>query len=343
MRSTHAPCDRERREFLKRVGAAGAMLCFWPGRTLAQVASTEEPTKTPPFSFKYRTLSMSHLGEVQEWYEKLTREKKISENATYRSYLKFSFKAPEKMPQARSIVMVAYQLRLSSITCYLDGKKYVLLIPSGYADDGVPPDPINEAIAREVLHDPKGKLEPAALPCKILAVRSGLAEYGVNNITFVDGYGSFLQLTPYCVEEVLEDHWGPLKTMRICKGCSICLKACPTQAIRDENFVIDAGRCLSLYNERPEPYPDWISPKIHHTLVGCLKCQDTCPANLPYMGDVTNIGELTEAETKLLVKGERNSEMEKSIAAKLPWFPSARNVPYFSRATRLALANAQPV
>lgn len=335
-----------RREFLTNLAAAGALICHWPDRLFAQTPAPAAvpPAKVPSFSYQHRTFSVTHLSEVREWMEKLVSENKLSTNATFRKYIGgFKYDLPKEMPNAKSIVMVAYRLKLSSVTFQQNGRYYVVVIPSGYADDGVPPDFVQETIAKDVLGDPKGKLIPASIPCKTSAVRCGLAEYGLNNITFVPGYGSFHQLAPYFCEREMEDHWGPLKSMRICKGCTICIKACPTQAIRENEFVIDVGRCLTLYNELPAPLPDWMEPKIHHTLVGCLKCQAPCPADLEFMNDVTNIAILTEKETALLVKGERDAKIEEGIIAKLAWFPAAKDIPYFSRNARLALANATPV
>jgi epoxyqueuosine reductase len=338
-----------RREFLADLALAGVMLCghiFWPRRILAQTpAPAPTPAGTPPaFQYKYRTFSVRHFPEIKEWMEKLIADHRVSTHPTFREYISgFKYDLPEAMPAAKSIVMVAYRLRLSSVAFHQNGKKYVLLIPTGYADDGVPSDLVRETIARDVLGDPKGKLIGAPIPAKTSAVRCGLAEYGLNNITFVPDYGSFHQLVPFFCEQELEDHWGPLKTMRICKGCSICTKACPTKAIREQEFVIDVGRCLTLYNELPDALPEWLDPSIHHTLVGCLRCQATCPANLALMNEVTPIAELTEEETLLLVNGERNPSLEEAIIAKLAWFPAAKDIPYFARNTRLALANAVPV
>jgi epoxyqueuosine reductase len=34
-----------------------------------------------------------------------------------------------------------------------------------------------------------------------------------------------------------------------------------------------------MYNEQPEPFPDWIELNWHNCLVGCLRCQIVCPHN----------------------------------------------------------------
>ena len=114
---------------------------------------------------------------------------------------------------------------------------------------------------------------------KQLAVRSGLAAYGRNNITYIDGFGSFHQLQAFYTDQPLEVHWGKLQMYRLCKGCRICLDDCPTGAIRSSDFVIDPARCITLFNEYPDPLPAWIPASAHNALVGCLRCQLTCPGN----------------------------------------------------------------
>ncbi|MEE9378294.1 MAG: hypothetical protein V3V33_09695 [Candidatus Lokiarchaeia archaeon] len=56
---------------------------------------------------------------------------------------------------------------------------------------------INEMIEflTEILKPGEYNVAYARLPQKTLAVRSGLAEYGRNNITYIPGMGSFHRLT----------------------------------------------------------------------------------------------------------------------------------------------------
>lgn len=339
-----AVCLPPRREFLMHLMATGAAVCLWPGKALAQPLPRDTGAPVPAFDFQYRTVSVKHLPEIKSWMDKLIKEKKVSDHPTFRKYISdFKYEAGEKMPKARSIVVAAYKLRPSSVGFHQNGKKYLLIIPPGYADDGVPPKTVQETIAKQALGDPKAKLLMGAVPVKTLAVRSGLAEYGLNNITFVEKFGSFHQLVPFFTEQELEDHWGPLKTLRLCKGCTICIKGCPTGAISEKNFVIDVGRCISLYNELPDPFPTWLDPKVHHTMVGCMKCQAPCPANQDVMRDITHLCDIDEEETALLVSGRRDPKIEQSIITKLKWFPAAKDIPYLSRNVKLALANTPSI
>lgn len=143
------------------------------------------------------------------------------------------------------------------------------------------------------------------LPLKRLAVKSGLAVYGRNNICYVDGMGSNLSFAAYFTDLSSDDScWTELQTADLCKTCKICFKHCPTGAIREDRFLIDNEKCLSAKNEIPDAFPEWIPLDAHHTLYDCLQCQVHCPLNREYQK--TAIGPICfeEEETKALLSGD---------------------------------------
>jgi epoxyqueuosine reductase len=149
-----------------------------------------------------------------------------------------------------------------------------------------------------VLHAPK-------LPHKLIAVRSGLGLYGRNNICFVDGMGSFLNLAPYFSDVPCEDNtWQEIRQMDLCHTCRACMQNCPTAAIMPTRFLIDNERCLTYFNEAGGEwnFPDWIDPSSHHALYGCLRCQTACPVDAQYVKTVAEPFEFSEAETTLLME-----------------------------------------
>ncbi len=142
------------------------------------------------------------------------------------------------------------------------------------------------------------------LPLKRLGVHSGLAEYGRNNITYVDGFGSNFSYDAYFSDMLCEeDTWGGLKTAEICNNCGLCIKRCPTNAIREDRFLIDNQRCLSYFNEVPGEFPTWLPANIHHTLYDCLICQSICPMNESQIGRITENISFDERETDMLLEG----------------------------------------
>lgn len=122
-------------------------------------------------------------------------------------------------------------------------------------------------------------------PLKRLAVRSGLAAYGRNNITYSGEYGSYHQLVGFASEAELEpfcaDGPAPGPQLPACARCSACSRRCPTGAIDPQRFLLHAEKCFTLLNENPGILPPVRAklPGEMTCLVGCLDCQTVCPAN----------------------------------------------------------------
>jgi epoxyqueuosine reductase len=338
MEKQEKPAPRTRREFLKRAGYMGAMICLAGDRlfSLRRAGLGMNPGTTA--AFRYRTVSVEHIPELKAWMDHLDKAGRLTANKTWRKYIgSFQYAAPAAMPNARSLIVMSTPLKISRITFDLDGKKQTVMIPSGYVDDGMALADYQNLLYAHGVAAKGDKLERARLPLKQLAVRSGLAEYGKNNITFVDGFGSYHQLLAFYSEQRLEDHWGRLKMLRLCKGCSICLKECPSRAIRTNDFVIDPEKCITLYNELPDPLPDWIPAGAHNTLIGCLKCQFTCPGNEEMAGEFWDLGEVTAAETAALLNGKPEAKLEQSLRAKLQRIGGADDLAYIARNLKLVL------
>lgn len=158
-------------------------------------------------------------------------------------------------------------------------------------------------------------------PQKRLAVRSGLAEYGRNNIVYAEGMGSFIGLGTYKSDMPCNDGefiWREVKNMDLCNHCRLCIDNCPTKAILPERFLIDNERCLTAVNEAgTEPFPDWIPKTAHHRLTGCLRCQEICPKNCDILNNINETVEFSEEETSLLLAGTPVANLPESLADKV--------------------------
>jgi epoxyqueuosine reductase len=142
------------------------------------------------------------------------------------------------------------------------------------------------------------------LPLKRLAVHSGLAVYGRNNICYVAGMGSFFSLAAYFSDIPCDDDaWTDIRQAERCTQCTICVKHCPTGAIRTHRFLIDNERCLSYFNERPDEFPEWLPRSVHHCLYDCLQCQLACPMNTGYVQNISETVAFSADETELLLSG----------------------------------------
>jgi epoxyqueuosine reductase len=143
------------------------------------------------------------------------------------------------------------------------------------------------------------------LPFKRLGSHS-LAAYGRTNITYIDGLGSNFSYAGYFSDlEVEQDDWLPqARVAPLCQTCKACLAACPTGAIRAERFLIDNERCLSYFNEVPDPFPAWIQPAWHNSLYDCLLCQQACPMNRAHLAVAETTYRFDESISAAILAGE---------------------------------------
>ena len=156
------------------------------------------------------------------------------------------------------------------------------------------------------------------LPMKRLAVSSGLAKYGRNNICYVEGMGSFFALVAYLSDiPSVDSDWNEVSRMESCDGCTACLNNCPTGAILKDRFLINNERCLSSVNEMPGEFPEWVPVSAHHSLYDCFKCQNICPQNKPYMSNIIGPIEFNETETEMLLSGTPMEEFPEDMVGKV--------------------------
>jgi epoxyqueuosine reductase len=175
-----------------------------------------------------------------------------------------------------------------------------------------------ENLLTRILGREKYVVANALLPNKLLAVHSGLARYGKNNISYVSGMGSFYRLIVFYSDlPCPEDIWQEAQMMEECRDCEACLQGCPTDAISSDRFLLHAERCISFYNERAGDFPEWIKPTWHNALVGCLYCQKVCPLNKPFLQWIENKAEFSEEETNLLLEGVPQDRLSTTTIRKI--------------------------
>jgi len=255
--------------------------------------------------YKGQIVSIHHLQEIQRDVEGRYRQG-LLDNGFYRERLSFfKFKIPKDLPATSSIIIVAVPRPQVRVIFNLNNVKLALILPPTYVGYKTLSQYILKVLSSIlVLEGLSAGL--ASLPLKILSVQSGLGEYGRNNICYVPGMGSFLQLVAvYTNLPCEEDNWRPPHMMERCQECQACLKKCPTKAIDPDRFLLHAERCLVFHNEKPGgiPFPAWIDPKWHDCLVGCMHCQRVCPENKKNMKWIEGDEEFNEKETKLLING----------------------------------------
>jgi len=264
-----------------------------------------------------RFVSITHLDEIREKIESLRQEGLLAESV-YQDYLSsFKYRKPASLTRAKSIAVVAVPQPQIRVTFHWQSKPMPVVIPPTYIDV----IKINRRL-RTLLKERLGsnyRFVRAALPFKYLAVRSGLAQYGLNNITYIPKYGSFHRLTAFFTDYVSEDHWQEPRILEECNACRKCIKACPTGAMTEKRFLLKAERCLTYLNEKPaeEVFPDWVKPSWHNAIIGCMICQRVCPYNRDILNWYEDRGEFSQAETTYLLSGKYTGRNAARINRKL--------------------------
>ena len=294
------------------------------------------------FTFRHRAVSVDHLKELQADIDSLENWGKISHNEVFRSYISNKqFWIPKDLSDAKSLIIIAVFMRPMLVNFLLGGRKHEIVLPPAYYDDGLTVEMLRDYILKEVVNEPGHRIERARVHPKLLAVRSGLGKYGRNNLCYVEGMGSILALYAFFTDYPCEDTWTEVNMMDSCKNCRTCMNSCPNKCISEVNFVIDAGRCLSLFNEIKGEFPEWIRPDAHDALMGCFRCQSCCPANREVIKLAGRLEDVTEEETRRILDGTPDKELLSSLSRKLKGFyptQSEEDFPVFTRNLRVLLS-----
>jgi len=287
----------------------------WGGRGMANGTVGAVLATLRQKGYPARTVPVRRLADLRQSISELHRQGLLSDVIYEDCRTYFQAILPESLPDAASIVVVAVPQPKFRMTFQHKGSSYGIIVPPHY-------DASVDKVVRDVVDGVVGplgfRLQRAVLPIKRLAVCSGLADYGRNNITYADGLGSFHRLVAFFTDAPLEDTgWREPAMLEQCRTCSACVAACPTGAITKDRFLIRAEICLTFHNEHTEPFPEWIDPSWHNSLIGCMHCQDVCPADTPFRNWVEDTGVFTETETALLLTGTVAEDLPEETRDKL--------------------------
>jgi epoxyqueuosine reductase len=269
--------------------------------------------------FRGRVVSVSRLGELREEFDSRRRDGLLDEGVVERYLSHLSFDLPEELPDARSIIVVAVPQPSIRFTFAWKGRRVSADVPPTYFGAGEVNERVVEAVNGSTAPESR-RLIPAIVPRKLLAVRSGLAAYGRNNVAYVPGMGSMHRIAAFFSDiPVEEDGWGDAAMLPRCRECEACRRACPTGAVGGDRFLLHAERCITYYNEEEAdvPFPSWLEPSWHDLLIGCFHCQRVCPENREYVDRVEEREEFSEEEVALLLAGTPPEEMPAATAGKL--------------------------
>ena len=124
--------------------------------------------------------------------------------------------------------------------------------------------------------DARAYVDTGPVQERVYAQYAGLGWIGKNTCLINEQLGSWLFLSEVICTLALEtDDPG----FDRCGTCTLCIDACPTQAIT-EPYVLDATRCLSyLTIEHRGDMDPAFREAAEGRIYGCDVCQDVCPYN----------------------------------------------------------------
>ncbi len=286
-----------------------------------------------------RVVSIERLRDLQDDIDGLHGAGAFDEKFSTYLGTQLDFARAEDLQGARSLIVVALGDPQVRFTFSWNGSRKRLVVPPTYLHARASDEEV-EATLTGMLEPAGYRVRRAALPKKLLAVRSGLAEYGKNNIAFVAGLGSFVRIIVFYSDlPCLQDDWHEPAMMERCQDCSACLRNCPTGAITPDRFLLRAELCTTFHNEQPVDvgFPGWIDPAWHNCLVGCLHCQTVCPENREVLQWVEEGAEFSSEETLLLVQGTPLEQLPPQTVTKLEHWDLAQFVELFPRNLKVLL------
>jgi len=274
------------------------------------------------FSYPHRIVRAERREELKSAIEKDVREGRLS-GVIHDSYMRIFCCPPSKgfgSSAVRSIVIAAVPQAFSQVSFEWKKTTKLLLVPPSYIRYWEISERI-EAELNALLSSRGSRVRFARLPQKLLAVRSGLARYGKNNIAYIPEIGSLFMLASFYSDlACLEDTWLEPSSLDACRHCKACFKACPSGAIQDGSFPIRQEQCITFYSgySGPQEFPSWLNPGWIECLVGCRRCQIVCPANAKLRAAPPEQEEtFNEDETALLIEGPPPEKLPPLLKQKL--------------------------
>jgi len=233
----------------------------------------------------YSKVGIIPADDFQEYVDEVT-----SRNEMYAFYIQSPYrplnsaKPRSVMPNAKSIITTVYDYSQKEFPKELTDIMGRVYQARSY---NAPPEHINGArtqLMREFLRKLGCEVgENIILPERLVAAKAGIVNFGRNNFAYAEGIGSFIYLTSFLVDQELE-YDSPTVEVGCPKGCSACMKACPTQAIYEPN-KLNPSRCISFntFFTQDGRAGSYIQPEIREKMgtkvYGCDICQEVCPRN----------------------------------------------------------------
>jgi len=282
--------------------------------------------------YRSEIISSDHIHDLRANIEDQYRQGLFDDEFYTEELAGFDFKIADDFAGSKSIIVVAAPQPHVRVSFELQGESYPCIIPATYSYET---DRQIQDLLDQHLKPAGFRVQKAKLPWKLLAVSSGLAQYGKNNITYVNGLGSYHRLVAFISDlPQAQDRWQAPRMLERCENCKACMKACPTGAITVDRFLLKAERCLTFHNERRGKFPRWIKPAWHNCLVGCLYCQKACPVNKEVPMSIEEGPVFSEKETAFILRDPSQDEILQNTIEKLESLDVVEYLPVLGRNLR---------
>ena len=247
--------------------------------------SLTKQIKEKAFEVGFNKVGIARAEELPEERQRL--EKWLDDG--FQAEMKWMEREPEKrsnpqllMPGAKSVVVVA--LNYYTEHEHTDNSEVGKVSRYAWGDDyhDVLKEKLGELLNWIMLESPDaaGKVcvDTAPMMDKAWAQRAGLGWIGKHSNLITREIGSWVFLGEIVLNLELEADLP--ETTDFCGSCTMCLDACPTNAIVAPR-IVDSNRCLSYatIESRAADFPAQISENLSGWLYGCDICQDVCPWN----------------------------------------------------------------
>lgn len=265
--------------------------------------------------FKGSVVSINRIRELESYIGNLRSRGLVDELFFEERLENFDFDISEVMTDAKSIIIATTIQPIFKVGFYYQGTLHQLIVPPTYST-------YTDILAYRLLAnkvEAEGyALKGIQLPEKPLLAMSGLGKYGRNNIVYVDGMGSFHRPVTFITNAVLDEtSWYKMEIHKKCDNCKACINSCPTRAITEDKFMIKAEKCLTYHNEGSRQIPGWINSEWHNSVIGCMLCQNICPINKEFSGNVDNDVVFSERETSKILNDTSTADLSRSTIDKL--------------------------
>ncbi len=112
-----------------------------------------------------------------------------------------------------------------------------------------------------------------------LAKKAGLGFSGKNCSVISEKLGSFFGIGILLVNVEIENDLGFEWNFSQCGICRRCVLACPTGALGEDGFFVDASKCISYITQKKGELTEWEKDAVQNKVYGCDTCQTVCPYN----------------------------------------------------------------